>query len=92
VRDELERLAREGLPAEELAQAKQQVKGEVMLSLESTGARLYRLTAFALHDEPFLGLDELLARLDAVSEAEVALLAQRYFHPARQLVMRLGPA
>ena len=62
-----------------------------MLSLESTGARLYRLTAFALHDEPWMGLDELLGRLDAVTVEEIARLAGEYFDPERQLVMRLGP-
>jgi predicted Zn-dependent peptidase len=88
---ELTRIAEEGIPSQELEQAKQQVKGQIMLSLESTGARLYRLTAFALHEEPFLGLGELLARIEAVAIEDIAMLAERYFHPARQLVMRLGP-
>ncbi len=92
VRVELERVAAEGLPREELEQAKQQVKGQVMLSLESTSARLYRLTAFALHDEPFLGLDELLAHLDAVTGDEVADLAARHLRPDGHLIWRLGPA
>jgi predicted Zn-dependent peptidase len=67
------------------------VKGQVMLSLESTGARLGRLTGFALNDEPWIGLDELLARVDAVGAEAVHQVADRYFHPARQLVLRLGP-
>lgn len=92
VRTELALVASEGVPPEELERTKQQVKGQVMLSLESTGARLYRLTAFALHDEPFLGLDDILGRLDAVSPADVADLAARYFDPSRHLIMRLGPA
>ena len=85
-------LFRSGLPAEDLQRIKQQVKGQVMLSLESTSARLYRLTAFALHDEPFLGLDELLAHLDAVTGEEVAGLADRFLRPDRHLIQRLGPA
>jgi predicted Zn-dependent peptidase len=89
--DQLTHVAEDGIPAQELEQAKQQVKGQIMLSLESTGARLYRLTAFALHEEPFLGLGELLDRLDAVTTEDIAMLAERHFHPARQLVMRLGP-
>lgn len=92
VRAELDRVASEGLRAEELEQAKQQVKGQVMLSLESTSARLYRLTAFALHEEPFLGLDELLAHLDAVTGDEVADLAGRHLRPNGHLIWRLGPA
>ncbi|MDP2958588.1 MAG: pitrilysin family protein [Longimicrobiales bacterium] len=91
IREELAKVASEGLPAEELEQTKEQVKGQVMLSLESTGARLYRLTSFALNDEPWMGLDELLARVDAVTPRDVLEAADRYFHPARQLVLRLGP-
>jgi predicted Zn-dependent peptidase len=91
IRAELAKVAEEGLPPDELDQSKQQVKGQIMLSLESTGARLYRLTACALHDEPWVGLDELLALVDAVSSEQVGELARRYFHPDRQLVMRLGP-
>ncbi len=91
VREELARVAAEGLPADELEQAKQQVKGQVMLTLESTSARLYRLTSFALNDEPFLGLDDLMACLDRVGVDEVADLAGRYFDPERHLLLRLGP-
>lgn len=91
VRGELARLAGEGLPADELAQAKDQVKGQVMLSLESTGSRLHRLSAFALHEEPWLGLDDILARVEAVTADQVAEAAGRYFAPEAQLVLRLGP-
>lgn len=92
IRAELERVAREGLPAEELELVKGQVKGQVMLSLESTSARLYRLTSTALYDEPFLGLDQLLERVDGVTVEQVAEVAEAYFSPQRQLVLRLGPA
>ncbi len=92
VREELERVAGEGLPAEEVEQTKRQLKGQVMLSLESTGARLHRLAGTALHDEPFRGLDEILARIEAVSVDDVARVAQDCFAPGRQLLLRLGPA
>ncbi len=91
VREELARVAREGLPAEELEQTKRQVKGQIMLSLESTGARLYRLAGFALYEEAFLDLDALLARIDAVTAEEVAAAAATFYDPERQLLLRLGP-
>ncbi len=91
VREELERVAAEGLPEEELEQTKQQVKGQIMLSLESTGARLYRLAGFALYDEPFQGLDDVLARIDAVTPADLAAVAREACDPERQLLVRLGP-
>jgi predicted Zn-dependent peptidase len=91
VRDELARVATEGLPGSELDQIKQQTKGQVMLSLESTGSRLHRLASFALHDEPFIGLDALLEKIDAVSGEDIRRVAGEYFHPERQLELRLGP-
>ena len=91
VRDELQKVVDEGLPEAELEQTKRQVKGQVMLSLESTGSRLHRLAGFALHDEPLMGLDGLLAKIDAVTREDVARVAEQYFDPRRQLELRLGP-
>ena len=91
VRAELALVAREGLSEEELERTKRQVKGQIMLSLESTGARLHRLAGFALYDEPFLTLDQLLARIDAVSEDEVSAAGGTFCDPDRQLLLRLGP-
>lgn len=86
------RLATEGLPSDELAQIKRQVMGQVMISLESTSARLYRLAGFALYDQPYRTLDEVLTKIDAVSEADIASAAERYFAPESQTVLTLGPA
>lgn len=91
VRAELARVASEGLGPPELEQTKRQVKGQIMLSLESTGARLYRLAGFALYEEPFLDLDDVLGRIDAVTAEEVAAAAATYYDPERQLLLRLGP-
>lgn len=91
VREEYARLAGDGLDDGELEAIKSQVKGQVMLSLESTGARLYRLAGFGLYDESFQSLDELLARIDAVTPEEVASVAAETFDPEDQVVLRLGP-
>lgn len=91
VRTELVRVAEEGLSGPDLEAIKRQLKGQVMLSLESTGARLHRLAAFALHEEPFLGLDDVLARIEAVTEDDVRRVASEYFDPDRHLELRLGP-
>ena len=62
IRDEYARLAREGLPLAELTNGKQQLKGQIMLSLESPGARMARLAGFVLHEDRYRPLDEMLAR------------------------------
>ncbi len=91
IREELGRVAREGLTPDELDDVKGQVKGQMVLALESTGSRLQRLAGCALYDEPYLALDTLVARVDAVTRDEVAALAAEYFDPDRQVVLRLGP-
>ncbi len=91
IREEFGKLAREGLPSEELREVKDQVKGQVMLSLESTSSRLFRLAGFALYDQPRLTLDQLLDRIESVSADEVEEAATRWFNPDRQAVLRLGP-
>ena len=90
IRGEYARLAREGLPAAELADGKQQLKGQVMLSLESPGARMGRLAGFVLHDDEYRPLDQMLAEIDAVTAEEIAAVAAEFFAPERQTVVRLG--
>lgn len=91
IREEMAALVREGLTEEELADIKGQVKGQLVLSLESSGSRLQRLAGLELYGEPYLTLDDLTARIDAVTRDEVASLAAEYFDPDRQVVLRLGP-
>lgn len=91
VREELVRVARDGLKEDEIERVKQQVKGHVMLSLESSGSRLHRLAGFALNEEPLTGLSELLSKIDAVTGDDVLRVAKEYFDPARHLELRLGP-
>jgi predicted Zn-dependent peptidase len=92
IREEHDRLAREGLPASELAHGKQQLKGQIMLSLESTLARMGRLAGFSLHDDEYRPLDRMLAEIDAVSMEEVRAVAAEFFPADRQTVVRLGPS
>jgi predicted Zn-dependent peptidase len=92
IREEYDRLAREGLPATELAHGKQQLKGQIMLSLESPMARMGRLAGFTLHDDRYRPLDEMLAEIDAVTSDDIAEVAAEFFPAERQTVVRLGPA
>ncbi len=91
IRDELAKLCSSGLDPQELEEAKSQVKGQVILALESTGARLHRLAAFALLNEPFSTLDEILAKIDAVTPEDVQEVAREFFDPDRQVLLSLGP-
>ena len=63
---ELARLRSEPVSAEELARAKESVKGRLVLSSESTAARMTRISRATLFGLPIDSLDEMLAKVDAV--------------------------
>lgn len=92
IREELARLVREGLSEQELAGGKQQLKGQVMLALESPSSRMHRLAATVLYQDRYRRLDEILAEIEAVDRDTVAALLGEYFDPARWCTVRLGPA
>src|SRR5690242_14551378 len=85
------RMANDALKGEHLAEAKQQLKGQVTLSLENPSARMHRLAGLALHGEPYRTIDQTLAEIDRVSEAEVSAVAGEFFPSGRQTVVWLGP-
>jgi len=89
--EELGRVAREGVPPGELADAKGQLKGNVMLALESTVSRMNRLAVHVLNDERYHSIDDVLGLVDAVSFDETAALAAEFLHPQRMTAVRLGP-
>ncbi len=91
IREELAQLARHSLTAEELASAKQQVKGQLVLALEGPVSRMYRLAGSALYAEPYRTIDTVLAEIDAVRADEVASVASEFYAPERQVVVWLGP-
>jgi predicted Zn-dependent peptidase len=92
IREEYAKLAKEGLRGEALAEAKQQTRGQLMLSLESPSARMYRLAGFPVHGEAYQSLDQVLATVGELTEEEVGAVAAEFFDPERQTVVWLGPA
>jgi predicted Zn-dependent peptidase len=91
IRDEFARMARQGLRDEALADAKQQTLGQLMLSLESPTARMYRLASTAVYSEAYRSLDEVLRTVEALTADEVSAVATEFFAPERQTVVSLGP-
>jgi predicted Zn-dependent peptidase len=87
---ELERVAADGVTAEELERARENVKGRTTLSMESTLARMNRLGSSVLMGVPVLTLDEVLAALDAVTLDEVGALAAELYAPARLSAAGVG--
>ncbi len=92
IRDELARVAVDGLSEEEIASGKSQLKGQVTLSLESPSSRMYRAAGVELYEEEYRTLDQTLAQIDRITPQEVAAVCAEFFSPERQTVLSLGPA
>ena len=91
VGSELTRLRSDGARTDELARAKENLKGRVVLALESTGARMNRLGSEILAGAPLLSLDEVVARIEAVSLDDLAALIEELWAPGRLSAAGIGP-
>jgi predicted Zn-dependent peptidase len=91
IRTELDTVVRDGMPADEIAMGRQQLKGQVTLSLESVSSRMYRAASVELYGEPYRSLDDLLALIDGITTEDVARVASTYFDPSQLTVLSLGP-
>jgi predicted Zn-dependent peptidase len=92
IREEYAKLAREGLAGDALEEAKQQTQGQIVLSLESPSARMYRLAGFPVYGMPYQSVDQALASIAALTPEEMLAVAQEFFDPARQTAVWLGPS
>ncbi|MDT0277159.1 pitrilysin family protein [Blastococcus sp. DSM 46792] len=79
VRECLDGAAAQGLTSEEVARARGQLKGGMVLGLEDTGSRMSRLGKSELSYGEYLPVREVLARLDAVDEQQVREVATELF-------------
>jgi predicted Zn-dependent peptidase len=90
VGEELDKLLADGITADELARSKENVKGRVVLSLESTTARMNRLGSSVLADMPLLSVDDVVQRIDAVTLDDVLALARELYAPERLSAAGIG--
>ncbi len=88
---EMRRLVRQGIAPDELVAGKNQLKGQLTLSLESVTSRMYRAAAVELYGDPDRSLDEVLAEIDAITHDDVREVAEEFFDPSGQMVLSLGP-
>jgi predicted Zn-dependent peptidase len=78
------------IPAEELKRAKDQLKGGLMLSLESSSARMSNLARQEMYHDHFMGMDEIIDRVQAVTLEDVIQTANEMFQPESIAVTVLG--
>jgi predicted Zn-dependent peptidase len=90
--EEFERVIREGVPESELESVKAQLRGNLLLGLESTSNRMHRIARNQLYEGRFVPLDELLARVDQVRSEDVQRIATELIPRDRLSLVALGPS
>ncbi|HKF03885.1 MAG TPA: pitrilysin family protein [Candidatus Sulfotelmatobacter sp.] len=88
--EEFRKLKSDSVPEEELRRSKAQLKGSLMLSLESSTSRMSNLARQEMYFDRFYDLDELIERIEAVTAEDLANLANEFFKPESVAVTALG--
>ena len=91
IAEEFHRMKQEPVSNEELRRAKDQLKGSLVLSLESTGTRMSNLARQEMYFGRFFTAAELQASLEAVTREDLQQIAQEFFGPEKIAVTVVGP-
>ncbi|WP_184988749.1 insulinase family protein [Sphaerisporangium rubeum] len=89
-REELDRVVAERLTDEEIARGKGQMRGGLVLGLEDTGSRMSRIGKSELVYDTLMSVDEVLARIDAVTPEEIDAVAREIIAQPMSLAV-IGP-
>ncbi len=87
---EFRKLKNDPVPADELRRSKDQLKGSLMLSLESSTARMSNLARQEMYFEHYYDLDELIAKIESVTAEDMLTLANEFFQADSVAVTALG--
>lgn len=88
---ELARIQTEPVSTEELRDAKEYTRGSLWLSVENVDSQMVRLAQNEIHFSKFITMDEVMARVEAVTPEDILQLAQTLFVPDSLALTFLGP-
>lgn len=88
--EEFRRLKEQPVPEEELQRAKDQLKGNILMSLESTGALMSNLARQEMYFQRFHGVAEILEQVGQATSADLMRMARQLFVPESVAVAMLG--
>ncbi|MEK7825095.1 MAG: pitrilysin family protein, partial [Nitrospirota bacterium] len=88
---ELSSIRTGGIGADEMRKTKNQLKGNLMLSMESTGTRMNKLAKDEIYFGQFFSLEDMISEIESVSKDQIRILAEEIFVPTGFSVTILGP-
>jgi len=90
--DELRRIYQEPIALEELDRSREQLKGSMLMALESTHARVSRMAKGLLFKGRIIPIEEIIEHIDAVTVPSIQEFAQEFFRPDSCALLLLGPS
>lgn len=91
VREELNTLVREGPTEEEVASARSQLKGTILMAQESVSSRMYHIAHEEMYRGGYTPPSQQVARVLAVTRDQVVAAARRFLVPEHFVLTALGP-
>jgi len=84
-------LKAQGITPRELTKTKEQLKGSLLLGLESSSSRMSRIGKMELTLGKYITLDEIVTKIDKVSLEDLRQITQELFIPETLCFTALGP-
>jgi len=91
IRAEIDKMVHKPISANKLQRTKDQLKGNLILGLESAGTRMQRLAKMELYSTGYLTLDDIVNRIDAVTVDDVQTVARELFNERPNFATILWP-
>jgi predicted Zn-dependent peptidase len=89
---EFKKIKRDRLPMSKFEKVKAQMKGHLILNMESTGSRMNRLGRYELLTGKFVSLDDALRAIDRLKPGDITKMAREMFHHNNMTITSLGMA
>ena len=89
IKNELNRM-KDGITPEELTRAREQIKANILMSLEQTGSRMHRIGKNELYLGMVPELDEIIANYDKVTAEDIRTLAATYLDLSKASFSAVG--
>ncbi len=89
--EQIARLRENHIGEEELAAARDHVKGGLLLSAESSDTRMTRLARNEILFSRYVSYEEAISRIEAVTPEDICQLARDFLTPERLSLVALGP-
>ncbi len=81
IKKEISNINKDGINKAELNRARENIKGNIVLSVEDISSRMFRLGKGLLFDKKVLTIDEILKKIDKVGIDDVDYVAKKYLKP-----------